>query len=220
MFSYNNILTKEAVSMKIYSFPEESYASNCYMIVSGDECAIVDPSVSFSSIVSAVSEFALKLKYIILTHGHYDHMLSLEDLRDTTGAELCIHKFDEVNLHDSRRSLFAMVGDPSRTFREAEIKLKDGDEILLGNEKITVIHTPGHTPGSIMLQVNDDLISGDTLFDMSVGRSDFPGGDHETLLASIYSVYERFPNSRIYPGHGPASTVEKQIKYNPFTKRR
>lgn len=206
--------------MKIYSFPEESFASNCYLLSCGAECAVVDPSVDVRMITDAVRNFDLTIKYIILTHGHYDHMLSLEELRDKTVAELCIHKLDEINLHDSRRSLFAMVGDPARTFHKAERMLEDGDVLDLGGEKITVIHTPGHTPGSVMLHINDDLISGDTLFDMSVGRSDFPGGDHETLLASIYSVYKRFPQSRIYPGHGPASTIEKQIKYNPFTKRR
>jgi len=204
----------------IILLPTSGYASNSYLIVSSSECAVVDPSGDVSDIISALSHYGAKLMYIILTHGHYDHMLSLSELREKTHAPLCIHKFDEISLHDSRRSLFALVGDPSRTFDKAEIILKDGDELKLGDEVIKVVHTPGHTPGCIMLDCGGDLISGDTLFDMSVGRSDFPGGDHETLLASIFGIYEKYPQARIYPGHGPDSTVEKQIKFNPFTKRR
>ncbi|MBQ8524545.1 MAG: MBL fold metallo-hydrolase [Clostridia bacterium] len=206
--------------MDILLLPTEGYASNSYLIYSGDEGAIVDPSGDISDMLIALTEYSLNLKYIILTHGHYDHMLSLSELRDRTGAPVCIHKLDAPSLRDSRRSLFAMVGCPEAVFDEAEIILKDGDELKLGDEVIKVVHTPGHTPGCIMLDCGGDLISGDTLFDMSVGRSDFPGGDHETLLASIFGIYEKYPQARIYPGHGPSSTIEKQIKFNPFTKRR
>lgn len=206
--------------MKIILLPTDGYSSNSYLLVSSDEALLVDPSGDITDITNALLEHNASLKYIVLTHGHYDHMLSLDEAREKFGASLCVHRFDAIALHDSRRSLFAMVGYPEICFDKADMILEDGDILSLGDEKITVVHTPGHTPGCIMLHVGDDLITGDTLFDMSVGRSDFPCGDHETLLDSIFSVYKRFPRCRIYPGHGPSSTIEKQIKYNPFTKRR
>ena len=105
-------------------------------------------------------------------------------------------------------------------FDSAEILLEEGSELSLGADTVKIIHTPGHTPGSMMLLIGDDLITGDTLFDMSVGRWDFPGGNEKTLYESIFRIYGEYPNARIYPGHGNPSTVQKQIKNNPFTKRR
>ena len=206
--------------MDIILLPTEGYASNSYLLVSSGEGAVIDPSGSLNDILSALSEYGAVLKYIILTHGHFDHMLTLRALREETKAKLCIHKFDAPNLKDSDRSLFSRIGHPEAVFDDAEILLEDADTLPLGDEIITVLHTPGHTPGSVMQDFGGDLISGDTLFDMSVGRSDFIGGDSTALINSIFKIYDKYPNARFYPGHGPASTIDKQIKYNPFTKQR
>lgn len=204
----------------IQSIPSTDYGSNCYLLVSGNEAAIVDPSANLTEMLLSLNEANAVLKYIILTHGHFDHMLSLSQLRDRTGAPLCMHRDDTRHLADPTRSLFTMVGHPEMRFDPAEIVLEEGSELPLGEDVIKILHTPGHTPGSMMLLFGDDLVTGDTLFDMSVGRWDFPGGNEDVLYESIFRIYEEYPGSRIYPGHGNYSTVQKQIKYNPFTKRR
>lgn len=206
--------------MKIARIPTAEYASNCYLLISGSEAALVDPSAQCGDICDALEDANAKLKYVILTHGHFDHMFTADDIRDITKAQLCIHSADSKNLTDTRYSLFAMIGQPDMTFKPAEILLEEGIELPLGDEKIVVLHTPGHTEGSVMLDCGEFLVTGDTLFDMSVGRWDFPGGDREVLMRSIYRIYDEYPKATIYAGHGEPSTVQKQIKYNPFTKRR
>ncbi len=206
--------------MNIISLSTEGYASNSYLVSSGTEGAIIDPSAEPNEVARALEMCGVTLKYIILTHGHFDHMLYLDELRREYSAELCIHALDAPNLADSTKSLFMMIGYPTRVFAPAEVLLADGDEISVGDETLRVIHTPGHTPGSVMLGFDDVLVTGDTLFDMSVGRCDFPGGDADALSRSIFKIYDTFDDAHIYPGHGAASNLEKQKKYNPFTKRR
>lgn len=214
---YESVVTH---SVNIISLPTEGYASNTYLLTACDEAAIVDPSCETAELEKALEKSSTRLKYIILTHAHFDHMLMLDEIRAKYAVPLCIHSLDAPALSDSTRSLFAMIGYPTRTFDLAEILLEDGNELSLGSEKLSVIHTPGHTPGSAVFACGDILVTGDTLFDMSIGRCDFPGGDANAIMNSIFTLYERFPNSRIFPGHGAPSTVEKQKKYNPFTKRR
>ncbi len=214
---YERVVTH---SVNIISLSTEGYACNTYLLTSGTEAALVDPSCETEELATALDESSAELKYIILTHAHFDHMLTLDDIRAKYSAPLCVHRLDAPALADSTRSLFSMIGYPSRCFAPAERLLEDADELTLGEEKLTVVHTPGHTPGSIVLSCGDMLVTGDTLFDMSVGRCDFPGGDGRAIMSSIFSLYERYPSARIFPGHGAMSNIEKQIKYNPFTKRR
>lgn len=206
--------------MNIASLETEGYASNSYLVYSGTDAALIDPSAKPDEVARALEELGVELKYIILTHGHFDHMLYLDELRRHYKAPLCIHTLDSENLSDSTKSLFLMIGYPTRVFDAAERLLSDGDRLMIGDEAIRVIHTPGHTPGSVMLSFDDVLVTGDTLFDMSVGRCDFPGGDPASLSESIFKIYDMLDDARIYPGHGPQSSLEKQKKYNPFTKRR
>ncbi len=206
--------------MRIVSIPTFGYASNSYLLASDNEGAVVDPSAEINEYIISATNEGVSIKYIILTHVHFDHILTLSDLRERTGAKLCVQRLEELSLSTPSRSLFTMIGEPNRTFDKADILLEDGSIIKLGNEELKVRYTPGHTIGSIMLVCGDDIITGDTLFDMSVGRCDFPTGDPDALLDSIYKLYDEFPNARIYPGHGGISTVDKQIKNNPFTKWR
>ena len=194
------------------------YSSNCYLLVSDGEAAVVDPSIETELILNAAENADAKIKYIILTHGHFDHMHTLDELRDATGAEVLVHKDDAETLTNSALSLFTYFGYPETVYRPADMLLEEGDVIDLGGESITVIHTPGHTPGCICLRCDNGMLTGDTLFDMSVGRYDFPRSNGVKLRDSIKKLYENYPDDRIYPGHGPASDMMTQIRKNPFTR--
>ena len=194
------------------------YSSNCYLLVSGSEAAVVDPSIETQRIIEAAENADAEIRYILLTHGHFDHMHTLDELREATGAEVYIHKDDEITLSDPSLSLFSYFGYPDTVFQPADRLLSDGDEIALGDEEITVVHTPGHTPGCVCYVTPKGIITGDTLFDMSVGRYDFPRSNGVKLRESIKRLYENYPAERIYPGHGPSSDMLTQIRKNPFTK--
>lgn len=192
------------------------YSSNCYLLVSGGEAAVVDPSIETSRIISSLGD--AELKYIILTHGHFDHMHTLDELRDATGAKVLVHNDDAETLTNSALSLFTYFGYPDTTYRPADVLLEDGDVLMLGSEQIDVVHTPGHTPGCICLHAGNDMITGDTLFDMSIGRYDFPRSNGIKLRDSIKKLYENYSEDRIHPGHGPSSDMMTQIRKNPLTR--
>lgn len=194
------------------------YSSNCYLLFSNSEAAVVDPSIETELILKAAENADVNIKYIILTHGHFDHMHTLDELRDATGAKVLVHKDDAETLTNSALSLFSYFGYPDTTYRPADELLEDGDILELGGEYVSVVHTPGHTPGCICLRTMNGILTGDTLFDMSVGRYDFPRSNGVKLRDSIKKLYENFPDDKIYPGHGPSSDMMTQIRKNPFTR--
>ena len=204
--------------MDIIRIKNVGFSSNCYLLTSGNEAALIDPSSAADEISLTIDKYGFSLRYIILTHAHFDHMLSLAEVRKTYGAPLCMGKGDVGALSDPTVSLFSALRK-DYTFDPPEIVLNDGDELSLGEEKIRIIETPGHTPGSICLSVDDILVTGDTLFDMSVGRCDLPGGNEDTLYDSLCRITGEYPDAVIYSGHGNVTDMKTQIAYNPFLKR-
>ena len=204
--------------MKILSICPESFAANTYALISGEHAIIVDPSVSVEAITSAVEAEGAGIETIILTHGHFDHIMSIDTLRRATGARVMIHRDDAEMLTDAHKNAYATFTGQSFVIGEADVVIKEGDTIPLGDELITVIHTPGHTRGSVCYDTGDCLITGDTIFAEGFGRYDLYGGDIGALKQSIKRLTEmaQAQSRWIYPGHGGTSTLRQaaeNLKY-------
>ncbi len=204
--------------MNIERFVTGIYAANCYIVNSGElnEAMIVDPGGNVKDIVRYLQKRKLKAKKIILTHGHLDHIGAAEELRRITNAEILIHKKDAYMLHDAERNMSAMSGGNIISFHEDGL-LKEGDTVRVDEINALVIHTPGHSAGGICLKVEDALFSGDTLFRGSIGRTDLDKGSMGALMSSIMDKLMKLSDdTRVFPGHGPETTIGIERKSNPF----
>ena len=190
--------------MDIIKLQGLSYASNTYVIISGNDAAVVDPSVEIKKIMSALN--GAKLRYILLTHGHFDHILNLDTLKCATGAEICIHESDAKMLTDPELNASEFFGLDFVSLG-ADRVLRDGEALPLGRESIEIVHSPGHTPGSVCFDCGSDLVCGDTLFTSGYGRYDLPGGDAKVLFSSLKMLSDRRDNPMIHPGHGASCAL-------------
>lgn len=205
--------------MEIVRIPAGIYAANCYVIYDNTkEGVIIDPGGDADDILKVIKEEQLNIKYIILTHGHGDHIGGVLELKDALGVTVMVHEEDSEMLMDGEKNLSTLM--PVGTVEiEPDTLLKDGDKIKFGNEEIIVIHTPGHTKGGICLKIQDNIITGDTLFAGSIGRTDLFGGDYGQIIKSIKEKLLNYPNeTRVFPGHGSASTIGKEKTSNQFLR--
>lgn len=193
------------------------FDSNSYLLIENNEAVLIDAGVPAKRVLDILKSRNIKLKYILLTHGHIDHILSADEIRKDTGAAILIHEADSSSMIDAEKNLSAVLLANSAIFEKADKELRDGDEIILGSESIKVIHTPGHSSGGCCFLTGDMLFSGDTLFTGSLGRTDFYGGDYNTLISSIKEKLMVLPESTIvYPGHGYETSIGSEIRSNPF----
>ena len=201
--------------MKILKFIVGIMRTNCYFLVDEEknECIVVDPGYDAEGILSHIRDRGLKCVEIWLTHAHFDHIMGLAELRERTGAPLRMHPADTGILLDNGKNLMRVYGGIDIPQKEAELAFKDGAEISFAGEKIKVLHTPGHTPGSVCLIFRDGILTGDTVFREGFGRTDFFGGDPDELDRSMAKIRQIEGNYRLYPGHGASSTLEHE-KYN------
>jgi len=178
------------------------YQANCYILGCNKtkEGTVIDPGDDAFRIVREVSHAGLKIKYILITHGHFDHTGAAKELKGIIKAPVWIHRLDSSGLDFP----------PDGT-------LFDGQEIEVGSYKIKVIHTPGHSPGGVCFYAPGAVFTGDTLFAGSVGRTDFPGGDYQRLIKGVKEkIFPLGDDLRVYPGHGPVSTIGQERLRNPF----
>jgi hydroxyacylglutathione hydrolase len=192
---------------------------NCYLIGDEDtkEAVVIDPGGDEDEILEALNYHNFTLKYIIDTHGHFDHVDANQPLKDATGAQIVIHELDAAMLQRNNEAMF-FTGKPMRPSK-ADVTVKEGDVIAFGPLKLNVLHTPGHTPGGISLVMDSSplVYVGDTLFSGSIGRTDFPGGDYDTLIDGVrQKLFTLGDHYVVYPGHGPVTTIGHERKYNPF----
>ena len=180
------------------------------------EAAVIDPGDETERILLSLADSKLKLKYIINTHGHFDHVGGNKEIKEATGADILIHFLDAPMLSQlsSDATLFGCSAEnsppPDRT-------LEDNDTISFGEIRLKVIHTPGHSPGGISLYIDNKVFVGDTLFSGSIGRSDLPGGDFNTLISSIKNrLFDLGDDVKVFPGHGPNTTIVREKHSNPF----
>jgi hydroxyacylglutathione hydrolase len=206
---------------ELYTIKLIRTCSNCYILVdsASREAAVIDPGSNAEQIIQELERVNAKARYIIDSHGHWDHIGANLALAEKTGAGILIHRLDQPMLADANSSLASLFRADGKG-GEAERLLEDGDIIELGKLRLTVLHTPGHTPGGICLLVEDLLFSGDTLFNLSVGRTDLYGGDTETLINSLRDKLLPLPDQlQVLPGHGAASELGYEKAHNPYFPR-
>lgn len=190
--------------MKIRCLYPGSFAANCYLLVSGTHAAVVDPSPDAQTILDELHALQATPESLLLTHGHFDHILSLDTLRERTGIPAFLHAGDRDYPQDAVKNAFYPFFRQKRQWNAPDRILTDGEVLTLGEETIRVLHTPGHTPGSVCFLLNGgrDILTGDTLFASSYGRCDLPGGDFSRLRESIKVLSHLDPDATVYPGHG------------------
>jgi glyoxylase-like metal-dependent hydrolase (beta-lactamase superfamily II) len=191
-------------------------ATNCYILKSGDELAVIDPGGDAELILEKVRELGGTVKYVIDTHGHIDHIAANREVIEATGAELLIHELDAKLLALPDRNLSSLMGMKLTSPAPSRL-LKDGDKVVVGEEEMTVLRTPGHTPGGICMLASGYAFTGDTLFVDSIGRTDFPGGSDEQMQESLNKLQTVLrKDTMLYPGHGEPGTFARALLVNPF----
>ncbi len=187
--------------------------TNCYVVSdeATGEAMVIDPGDEPDRIIELSG--GLDVKYIVLTHAHFDHAGAVPELKEATGASIALHPADKA-AYSTVTEQAAFWGFQSDPMPEPDIMLAEGDELSLGGTTLRVLHTPGHSPGCICLVGGGVLFSGDTLFKGSVGRTDLPGSSIGELKASFRRLLELPPETAVLPGHGPATTIAGERSYN------
>ena len=198
--------------MKIFNLYSGSWRSNCYLLADTDAgvCAVIDPSEDAGRIVRFADSKGLRIVQILLTHGHFDHILSVDTLRQMTGAPLAMHTEDAECLFDSHKNAFDLVGGKGE-YAPPERELAEGSIVELGTHKIKVLHTPGHTKGSCCYAVDDCLFTGDTLFVGGYGRCDLYGGSYSEMRRSLDRLASLETDYKIFPGHGESGRLKDEF---------
>ena len=201
--------------LKIQKITLGVFGTNCYFIFDPEtkDCFIVDPADECDVLLNKIAKNNFNLNGILLTHAHFDHIMALEPLRNATNAEVMLHADEQRILCDNSLNLMDVYGDGSQC-RAADRLLSDGDLIDLAGNKLKVMHTPGHTPGSCCYIFDNNILCGDTLFREGYGRYDFPCGNYRQLVDSARKIAALDGDFKLFPGHGAATTLEHERQFN------
>ena len=203
-------------SIKIDILQVGSFMTNCYLVYSDGRGIIIDPGDEPQRIMELIAKRKIKIEKIFLTHGHIDHISALPEIKKSVQAPVLIHPGDAIMLTDPAANLTAYHEPPFST-EPADILISEGESITLDQFHFRILHTPGHSPGGISLVGENSVFTGDALFAGSIGRTDFPGSDHQTLIDSIHHKLLTLPDDTVvYPGHGPVTTIGEERKSNPW----
>ena len=201
----------------------DGFTINTYIVtdVETGDTAVVDPALPEQELIDKLN--GKNVKYVLLTHGHFDHTCGAKMVKENTGAKVVIHREDEEMLHDVEKNEFEMncCGYPFPEV-DADILLEDETELMLGNTKITVMHTPGHSKGGVCYLFKEDAVmfSGDTLFRLTAGRTDLYGGNGRQELRSLAKIGELEGNYKVYPGHMEDTTLDFERENNRYIRTR
>lgn len=204
--------------MKIYRIPAGLYAANCYIVVdeATNKAMIIDPGGDAEGLIDFIDKEKLELQYIVLTHGHADHIGGVMKLKENYGVEIIAHEYELELLNDSEKNLSSQMFGENINI-DPSILVKDGDNFKLGSLEVKVIHTPGHTEGGMCLKIENNLFVGDTLFKGSVGRADLHGGNASVLLDSIVvKLLTLSDDIVVWSGHGDPTTIGEEKLFNPY----
>lgn len=222
-FMIQNFGENKMITVKTHlAIMEDGFTTNTYIVTdeSTGEMLVVDPSLSEESLIEKLD--CEKVKYILLTHGHFDHIGGANLVKERTNAKVVVHKEDNEMLVDGDKNEFNKYHDYKMPPVNADILVEDGTELPFGNSKVVVLHTPGHTKGGVCYILPDDrvMFSGDTLFKLTAGRTDFYGGDARTELMSLAKIAELEGDYKVYPGHEDSTTLDFERENNRYMKTR
>lgn len=209
------------MSIFIETFPVGPLQCNCSIVACKEtkEAAVIDPGGDVKKILALLKEHDFQVKYLLHTHAHFDHILGSKEMKEATGAKICLHKKDEM-LYENLQMQCGLFGLSADKPLACDHYLNDEEQVKIGNLKTQVLHTPGHTPGSVCFTVGDKenvLFAGDTLFHRSIGRTDLWGGSFEDIIRSIQSRLLTLDDStRVITGHGEATDIWSEKRENPF----
>lgn len=205
--------------MKVQKFTGGILETNCYLITdeATGKMAILDPGAVLPELDEAIETGGREnVEYILLTHGHFDHIGAAEHYKNVTRASIVIGEEDAAFTQDNELSLGMLYSSYGIKPFQADKKVKNGERFLLGKTEFLVLHTPGHTRGSCSYVTDGVIFTGDLLMYMSIGRTDFPTGDYEQMKDSLQSIASLAGDYRIYPGHGECTTLEQERERNPY----
>lgn len=203
--------------MKIKTLHLGLIKTNCYLISTEKAAVVIDPGFDRPGTLDFLNENADKECLILLTHAHFDHIGGAEALREKTGTRIGIGEPDADGLADTELNLSDMFHAKILPFKP-DLTFKNGDIITVGDIEFKVISTPGHTVGGVSYLTEDKLFSGDTLFENSIGRTDFPGGNLKVLQRSLKKLMSLPLETKVYPGHGDSTTIAREKEYNMFIR--
>ena len=204
--------------MKIIAMEVGIIGTNCYLVINEEQKSgvVIDPGGDANQIIEKIRQNGITIEAIFLTHGHSDHIMAVDEVRDFTGAKVYISEADSGMLTKASSNLSIYMG-AGKEFKSADEFFVDGETIIAAGLKFKVIATPGHTMGGVCLICSDNVFCGATIFSESIGRTDLPGGSYSQILHSIKTKIMPLPDEmKLFPGHGPATTIGWERRRNPF----